>query len=600
VLEPLWAESPINHESLTPPFLSTLRLLVHFKRISKGSAASAPGRPVVMPPRDTTQPVREAPSSNVEWTKDPTRQHAEDEPVLAVADIQGNIVGGFNKDHQIFLFLRLEGRHQDDVAVLRRWLGGLLPEIATAEEVLAFNELFKLIRKRRGTEMCTVKATWLNIAFSFDVLELLAPDGAKQFTDEAFRQNLAGRAVERLNDPAGPDAEGNPRQWLFGKRGEEPDVVVIVASDDQADVEKTAKMLVEGLPSQLKELYRIAGATLSGTMKGHEHFGYLDGVSQPGLRGRASLDPFDVLTRRQNPDDPGQGKPGQDLIWPGEFVFGYPGQDPRAKDIAKPGPNSLFAGPKGARVGPDWAKDGSYLVVRRLRQDVARFEAFFDSTGKKLGVDGTLLGAKLVGRWKSGAPILRAPDEDVPLLGDDECANNHFEFEEDSDPIESRSREFCSDHVFPQARADKAGDVCPFASHIRKTYTRDDSSLSSPEMGEASAQTHRLLRRGIPFTNDDTDRGLLFACYQTSIVDQFEFVQQSANDPNFKQRGTGHDLIIGQHNGPNHDRSRSCVVRLHDGEHEIVAPRDFVIPTGGGYFFAPSIQAIERLSKQKA
>ena len=70
------------------------------------------------------------------------------------------------------------------------------------------------------------------------------------------------------------------------------------------------------------------------------------------------------------------GAIAQDLR-PGEFVFGYPGQDPNAKDITMAGPNSLTeGGPHGAPAGPVWAKDGAYLVIRRLRQDVAKFRQF--------------------------------------------------------------------------------------------------------------------------------------------------------------------------------------------------------------------------------
>src|SRR5205085_10193093 len=119
--------------------------------------------------------------------------------------------------------------------------------------------------------------------------------------------------------------------------------------------------------------------------------------------------------------DPNQGKPGQDLIWPGEFVFGYPGQDPA--DAVEAGDDPLASG-----AAPAWARDGSYLVFRRLRQDVGAFHTFLrDQATATLPADA--LGARLVGRWASGAPTVRAPDADDPALAANECANNRFEFQ---------------------------------------------------------------------------------------------------------------------------------------------------------------------------
>jgi Dyp-type peroxidase family len=557
-------------------------------------------------------PVREAPfpflneeiRSSVD--RDLVKGPDPEEPALRVDQIQGNILAGFNKDNQTLIFLRIEEPKQ-----FRKWLQTLVPFVATTEEVLSFNRLFKSIRSRRGVETHTVSATWLNVAFSFAGLRKLDRTQAELFEDEAFREGLAKRS-ESLSDPVNEKDEGFQKNWVIGGTDNEAEVILILASDSPDDLGRAvvdlessiytgAHVRGEVIPSGVSVIFKQRGATLPDPLRGHEHFGFLDGVSQPGIKGTAGED-GELITPRQNPADPGQGKPGQDRLWPGEFVFGYPGQDP--KDADK----------KGRRIteGPSWSENGSFLVFRRLRQDVGTFHDFLKSQGSKLNLDPDLFGAKCVGRWPSGAPIERAPEADNPLMSRDDCANNAFDFQNPTIPAAPTKPGQCRDN-FPDnlAQADPLGAVCPFAGHIRKAYPRDDVSAKPkrPVPNEADTETHRLLRRGIPFGTpfdptvipDDGNRGLLFLAYQTSIVDQFEFIIRNwVNDPNFKDKDSGHDPILGQTNKKG-SRDRSFKIRLKNGiEQTIRLEKDFVIPTGGGYFFAPSIDALRQLSKAPA
>ncbi len=95
---------------------------------------------------------------------------AVDEPLLAIADIQGNVVPGFNKNEVQLLFLRI-----DDRVAAKGWLKQLMSDIASTREVLAFNRLFKETRERRDGLEGTVKSTWINIAFSYRGLSKLSP-----------------------------------------------------------------------------------------------------------------------------------------------------------------------------------------------------------------------------------------------------------------------------------------------------------------------------------------------------------------------------------------------------------------------------------------
>ena len=155
-------------------------------------------------------------------------------------------------------------------------------------------------------------------------------------------------------------------------------------------------------------IFDETGQVRPDSARGHEHFGWLDGVSQPGIKGLTN--PF----------------PGQRLIDPGHFVFGYPGQA---------GPPPLA-----------WMNNGSFMVFRRLNQLVPEFSSFILSAAGSLEVDPVLLGAKLVGRWKSGAPLALTPSQDDTTIGADPNQNNNFDFSDDQG--ERR---------------------CPYAAHIRKT-----------------------------------------------------------------------------------------------------------------------------------
>jgi Dyp-type peroxidase family len=453
---------------------------------------------------------------------------------LDLDQIQGNILAGFNKNHQAFMFLRL-----GESTAARSWMAAIAPQIATSAEVGAFNALFKSIRRRRGVpEPGTVEATWLNLAFTHSGLRAMGvgEQDLALFPSE-FQQGMPARAAQ-----IGDVGDSDPSRWIPPLRGVEIHVVLLIASDARDDMHKEIfRQTRHAAAADITVLYVEEGKARV-DQPGHEHFGFKDGVSQPGIRG------FTESTGT----DPDEGKPGQDLLWPGEFVLGYPRQRPAHTPPPPPGgygpqppqptAESVDSEPGDVSVnGPDWCRNGSYLVFRRLRQDVPGFKAFVQAQAQTQGISTDLFGAKLVGRYASGAPLERTEDEapdfdpqapdpslaDPTLLDDDH--NNNFEFSHDPD-----------------------GALVPRAAHIRKAYPRDEAT---PSGGEADTQTHRLLRRGIAFGepyssharghsphsgNPDFphDRGLLFVCYGRSIAEQFEFVQARwVNDPNFPQPG---------------------------------------------------------------
>lgn len=517
----------------------------------------------------------------------------ESEPVYgakARANIQGNTIPGFNKDHQHFLFFRLGNIRRG-----KRFLRWIAPLITSMEEVLAFVRAHRALRLRLGVIEPPACAAWVNIAFSHDAIaRLVSKADAAAFGDQSFRQGLAERSTY-IGDPTRPAQPGHRNKWVVGGPKNEADILVIVAADDHEDlVDLVGAIRRQAAAANLKLIFEQRGDTLPGRLRGHEHFGFKDGVSQPGVRGKVSAAPGDYITPRYiDVTDPRAkffAKPGQLLVWPGQFLLG----EKRQKT------EHLFDSAPAASNFPPWAALGSYLVCRRLRQDVPAFWRFAVGAAHALGMPAQKFASMLVGRWPSGAPIMRTPAADNAALARDEWANNHFIFNDDTRASNLRPIAGYAGDVFAQASADVLGAVCPHFAHIRKVNPRD----SATDLGKPHDTPLRMiLRRGIPFGKPIVgikrpprgllrqERGLMFICYGSTIEDQFEFLTRRwANSPIQPNFG-GHDPIIGQRDERG-ARTRFIDFPTAAGARRIHLKNEWVIPTGGGYFLAPPIQAI--------
>jgi Dyp-type peroxidase family len=476
---------------------------------------------------------------------------------LKLDQIQGNVVAGFNKDHTSYLFLALP----DDPARARAWLAELVGQVATAREVKQFNDLFREVRRRRGRREGAVEAAWMNLAFTYEGLVRLGVDEGElgQFPEE-FRDGMRRRAAA-----IGDLGDNHPDRWPNGLGTRTIHALMILAADSVEDRNREVLYFVRHAASHGVSLVFQQDGTTRSDAPGHEHFGFKDGISQPGIRG---------LTTSSYPNGSGDDRPPPDVVAGGEFVLGYPRQGPRRDGDDDP------LSPR-----PEWAENGSYLVFRRLRQDVKGFQEFLVAEAARRETTVDLLGAKLVGRYRSGAP----------LVGADDAA-------QDPGTTDPEVLDKARINAFGYA-ADPKGTQVPRAAHIRKTYPRDQEAPA----GEL-AERPRLLRRGIPFgqsfrngTPPDgafgadppfpNDRGLCFVCYQRSIRDQFELIQCTwVNQEKVPEAGDGVDPVASQAS----DKRRLRIPGAAAGP--VHLPKQWVTTTGGEYFFSPSISALERLS----
>ena len=516
------------------------------------------------------------------------------EPILDMDDIQGIAVPGFFKPYQTLICIRIPPSREKLLA-FRSFLREPEAKPSNAQETLADRRLHRespeLLEREPAKPL-------LAVSLSYRGLLRLTP-GAKMIPSPAFRGGMVARS-SLLGDPTDETSEGHPSKWIIGGAGAELDALMVVGGDDADSVSTKSQGVVSRLLSAGCEISVQIGH-IREDARGHEHFGFDDGVSQPGIRGRASQEVRDFITDRwvdldQIPAAWLNGYPGQQLVWPGEFVIGYPASSP---DPLVPGPVD--------EARPAWTRNGSFLVFRRLRQDVGLFWRTMKSEAERLatlpgfeGMKYERLAALLVGRWQSGAPVNRVPDGDEECLGGDQYSNNHFRFDSNTPKLNLRKGKT---DPYPDAKADPVGLTCPWAAHIRKMNVRDSASDLG---GTIASYSRRILRVGVPFGEsladpfaspaDDPhsgDRGLLFLSIQSSIEEQVEFLQARwANDPSRPKMPGGHDFIIGQ-NSAVPDGIRKCVIfGKGAAQAEVMAPSQFVIPTGGGYFFVPSLSAI--------
>ncbi|HKH76545.1 MAG TPA: Dyp-type peroxidase [Rubrobacteraceae bacterium] len=458
-------------------------------------------------------------------------------PRVKQEDLQGNVLCGYGNKYRYGLYSFV---HVHQPAAARAWLGELLDDVTNA------------VHWEPGEEP---EAT-LNLALTFEGLGAVGVSGDRRESfPEDFREGMEARA-ELLGDTRQDD----PENWDAGLRPGEPHVLLTATARSADVLTRRRRSLQEAVARSqggLEIVHEVPAALLDSDGKdqfGREHFGFADGLAQPSIVGDG-VGPY---------ERPGKGVPAQDGGWrpieAGEFVLGYRDEDgirPRA-------PEEPFD------------RDCSFMVVRKLHQDVAAFAACLRLQARD-GRDEELVAAKIFGRWRDGTPLVNSPDaRELAFLDKRERAQTINDFGYGDDPD---------------------GFRCPLGAHIRRANPRDTFGFD-----HLRTLRHRIIRRGMPYGPppvdplfpDSVDRGLMFVCYQASIERQFEVVQGWLNDGDAFGLGDEKDfLVAGEEPGGYMTIQGEPTNYLRRGA-------QLVTLKGGGYFFTPSIPALREIAAGRA
>jgi Dyp-type peroxidase family len=450
-------------------------------------------------------------------------------PQLELNDIQGNTVFGYRFPHTRYLFIRFGAEEGG-----RRFLRAIEGEITSSA------------RWTHKPEMT------LNVAFTHPGLEALGvpPRSLASFPPE-FRQGMRARA-ELIHDTGCND----PSRWDEVWRSDPIHALLTFYARDLSALEDRFLRLE-------RAMNEAGGVTLAGrqdagklVVKGQvteiEHFGYRDGISNPDVTGTGL------------PSPPGDGKLTPSGSWAplesGEVILGQP-DEARETPVA-PVPVQL-------------ARNATYLVYRKLHQNVASFRRYVREQGARYPGGRDLLAAKFLGRWWDGTPLELSPDRPDGRLADDPARHNDFHY-----------------------AADPSGARCPLSAHIRRGNPRDADGF-----GGTITNRHRILRRGVPYGawipedqegDDDGQHGMIFVSVHASIERQFEFVQQQwMNYGNDFLQGNDRDLLVGNH------RPQDKMVIQGDSSRRVflcTGLPQFVETRGGDYFFVPGLNGLRHIA----
>jgi deferrochelatase/peroxidase EfeB len=542
---------------------------------------------------------------------------------LMSSEIQSLVFGGMN--FMKFGTCLIIGTLPDDRAAARAFLRTLLPRVA-------FND-GRLIRDDAV----------VTLGLGAGALKRLGlPEEALDTFPFAFIEGMTGEARSRILGDVGDNASA---YWRWGASA--PDLALLVYG--------TSQQAVDDLVAAIEREAAGAGAVGAHTIPlceldqtRNEPFGFMDGVSQPLIRG--------TYKSLRSPDP-------IHIVAPGEFVLGYPdnrGNLPPGPVLpAIEDPENLLPlvgrefgfDANRANDPRDLGFNGSFLVIRELEQDVDGFWAFCGEEADRLkdrlpdpyDITAEFIGAKLVGRWPDGSSLVRHPYESMTSLlrrgrahdtqiarprsipgaplhesGGAQApvppgiADNGVGAETSPRAIdppgavaaqgvakvtregESARPRYYGDNDFLFGTEDPEALRCPYGAHIRRANPRDSFTPGSADQISISNR-HRILRVGRRYRPaPGANPGLLFMCLNGDIERQFEFLQQTwLGSPSFHGLSGETDPLLGDG-----DKGLTgYTIPSRYGPVELCPLPRFVTARGGGYFFLPGKRLLEYLGR---
>ncbi len=485
-------------------------------------------------------------------------------------NLQCNILKSHGREQAAHIFLEFRGDADD----AKNWIQDFSERFVTSarKQLLETKE-----RRKQAPQERTAGELIGSFFLSAQGYEALGFSTEEGF-EESFRKSMKDRGKYKLSFFLGGRRENkdpSPQEWEPPYRGDIHAMILLAHDDENVlrstvnDIRTDVAPIARVLTVEYGKVLRNNNIQPNGKGQGIEHFGYVDGRSQPLFLTQ------DIEEERQR--------------------GGIDAWDPSA-------PLSLVLA-KDPFAGESHESYGSYLVFRKLEQNVGGFKAREKELATALGLtgeDAERAGASVVGRFRDGTPLTLQPTDGLDMSGDRGNIRNNFTYgkrpdEQEGDPTGVQPPETKGD--------DPWGYKCPYHAHIRKVNPRGGAPIISDEV----ERERRIVRRGIPYGERAADLsdnptggvGLLFLCYQRDIHEQFEFIQRVwTDDRNFPkvaifQKQVGDDALLGQ--DPKATQRQWPTVYGEAGHTIDFNFGGFITLNGGEYFFAPSLSFLKNI-----